>query len=68
MVEASPLTKGARRCTNPDCEYGGKWMIRTMTRLRNDKWLCNGKDCHSVYEARDVIDPANDDYRLYTMT
>jgi hypothetical protein len=40
-------------------------MVRTMTRLRNGKWLCNGKGCHTVYEARDVIGPANDDYRLW---
>ena len=27
MKEASPQTKGARRCTNPDCEYGGRWTV-----------------------------------------
>jgi len=61
----SPRAKGARRCANPECEYGGRWIVRGMTRLKNDKWLCLGKGCHTVYEAREVIDPANDDYRLY---
>jgi len=32
-----------------------------MTRLKNDKWLCLGRGCHTVYEAREVIDPANDE-------
>ena len=36
-----------------------------MTRLKNDKWMCLGHGCHSVYEAREVIDPENEDYRLY---
>jgi hypothetical protein len=41
-------------------------MVRTMTRLKNDKWLFNGTGCHTCTEARDVIDPANeDDYRLW---
>lgn len=57
--------KAARRCTNPECDYGGRWIVRRMTRLKNDKWLCLGKGCHTVYEARDLIDPANEDYRLY---
>ena len=67
IVEAaSSRTKGARRCTNPECEYGERWMVRTMTRLKNDKLLCLGKGCHTVYEAREVIDPANaEDWRLW---
>jgi hypothetical protein len=36
-----------------------------MRRLKNGKFSCLGKACHTVYEARDVIDPTNDDYRLY---
>jgi len=36
-----------------------------MTRLKNDKWLCMGSGCHTVYEAREVIDPESDDYGLY---
>jgi len=36
-----------------------------MTRLKNGKWLCNGKGCHTVYDAWEVIDPANDEYRLW---
>jgi len=65
MPEVSPRAKGARRCTNPECEYGGRWTARTMTRLKNGRWLCNGKGCHTVYDARDVIDPGNDEYRLW---
>ena len=65
MNEVLPGTKGARRCTNSECEYGGRWIIGKMRALRNGKFSCLGKGCHTVYEARDVIDPANDDYRLY---
>jgi hypothetical protein len=65
LPEVSPRTKGARRCTNPNCEFGGRWVARKMVRLKNGKWLCTGRGCHSVYEARDVIDPGNDDYRLW---
>ena len=65
MPEVSPRAKGARRCTNPECEYGGRWTARTMTRLKNGRWLCNGRGCHTVYDAREVIDPANDEYRLW---
>ena len=51
-------------CRRLGIVYGGR-MVRTMTRLKNGKLLCSGKGCHSVYEARDVIDPANEDYRLW---
>lgn len=37
-----------------------------MTRLKNGRWLCLGRECHSVYEASEVIDPENEDYGLYT--
>jgi hypothetical protein len=63
--EASPRAKGARRCTNPECEYGRRWIVGGMRVLRNGKFSCLGRGCHTVYEARDVIDPANEDYRLY---
>jgi hypothetical protein len=36
-----------------------------MVRLKNGKWLCNGSGCHAFYEASDVIDPENADYRLW---
>ena len=65
MHESSPRTKGARRCTNPDCEYGGRSVVRKMRLLRNGKFSRLGKDCQTVYVAREVIDPANEDYRLY---
>ena len=65
MEEASTRAKGARRCTNPECEYGGRWIVRGMTRLKNGKFLCLGRECHSVYEPREVIDPENEDYRLW---
>ena len=32
-----------------------------MRVLKNGKLSCLGKGCHTVYEAREVIDPANDD-------
>jgi hypothetical protein len=65
-ADVSPRTKGARRCTNPDCEFGGRWIVGGMRRLKNGKFSCIGKGCHTVYEAREVIDPANDDdWRLW---
>lgn len=67
MDATSPAAKGARRCTNSDCEFGGRWVVRKMRLLRNGKFSCLGKGCHTVYEARDVIDPANEDYRLYVL-
>jgi len=66
MREATLKAKGARRCTNPACESGGRWIVRGMTRLKNDKCLLHGEGLpHRLRGARDVIDPANDDYRLY---
>ncbi len=64
MEDASPESKGARRCTNPDCEYGRR-IVRKMKPTKNGKLLCTGEGCHSIYEPREVIDPASEDYRLY---
>jgi hypothetical protein len=36
-----------------------------MVRIKNGKLLCTGKGCHTVHEAREVIDPANEDLGLY---
>jgi hypothetical protein len=36
-----------------------------MTRLKNGKFLCLGRGCHSVYAPREVVDPENEDYRLW---
>jgi len=65
MDEVSPQIKRARLCTNPDCEYGGRWIIGKMTRTKNGKLLCTGKGCHRIYEPGAVIDPESDDYRLW---
>jgi len=65
MKDVSPRTKGARRSTNPECEYDGRWVVRTMVVLRNGRFLCRGRGRHTVYDAKDVIDPENEDYRLY---
>jgi hypothetical protein len=35
-----------------------------MTRTKNGRLLCTGKGCHTVYEAREVIDPENGDWPL----
>ena len=43
-------------------------IVGKMTRLKNGKLLCNGQGCHSVYEPAEVIDPANDDYKLWVET
>jgi hypothetical protein len=63
--DVSPGTKGARRCTNPECEYRGRWIVGGMRVLKNGKFSCIGKGCHTVYEPRDVIAPANPDFRLF---
>jgi hypothetical protein len=36
-----------------------------MRLLKNGKFSCLGKGRHTVYEAREVIDPTNGDYPLY---
>jgi hypothetical protein len=36
-----------------------------MVVLRNGRFLCQGRGCHAVYNAREVIDPENEDYGLY---
>ena len=36
-----------------------------MRVLKNGTFSCLGKGCHTVCEAREVIDPENDDYRLW---
>jgi hypothetical protein len=58
-------TKRARRCTNPECEYGGRWIVGRMVVLRNGRFLCRGRGCHSIYDAAEVIAPENEDYGLY---
>jgi hypothetical protein len=63
--DVSPTTKGARRCTNPECEYGRRWIIGKMRRLKNGKLSCLGRGCRTVYEPRDVIDVGSDDFRLW---
>lgn len=68
MDEVSPRTKGARRCTNPECEYGSRWVVGKMVVLRNGRFLCRGRGCHSIYDAADVIDPENEDYRIHVHT
>ena len=32
---------------------------------KNGRLMCLGKGCHSIHDAREVIDPENEDYRLY---
>ncbi len=39
--------------------------MRTIVRTKNGNWLCRGRGCHTIYEAREVIDPDNDDYKLW---
>lgn len=65
MDDASPRAKGARRCTNTECEFGGRRVVDKMVVLRNGRFLCRGRGCHSIYDAKDVIDPENEDYGLY---
>lgn len=46
-------------------EHGGPWRVKTISLTKNEKFLCHGRGCHTIYEPREVIDPANDDYALY---
>lgn len=61
----SPHTKNARRCTNPDCEYGNRWVVNKMRVTMNGRLLCTGKGCHSIYDPVEVIDPESPDYAIY---
>lgn len=66
MKTVTARTKGARRRTNPECEYAGRWLVPTMVLTKNGKLLCRGRGCHTIYEPREVIDdPENEDYRLW---
>jgi hypothetical protein len=65
MDEVSPKTKGARRCTNPEGDYGSRWVVGKMVRSGNGKLLCTGKGCHTIYESTEVIDPESDDFKLW---
>ena len=65
MKEVSLRTRGARRSTNPECQHGDRWIVSGMRLLKNGKFSCLGKGCHTVYEAREVIDPGSDDYGIY---
>jgi hypothetical protein len=35
-----------------------------MVVLRNGRLLCRGRGCHTIFDAAEVVDPKNDDYRL----
>jgi hypothetical protein len=65
MRDVSSRTKGARQCTNPECEYNGRWLVRTMTRTLNGRWLCLGRGCHTMYDANEVIDAESEDWLLW---
>lgn len=62
--EASPRTKGACRCTNPECEYGGRWVVGKMKLMGNGRLRCTGRGCHSIHDANEVIDSENEDQLL----
>lgn len=65
MGEVSPRTKAHAACTNSDCEYGDRWVVGRMVVLKNGRFMCRGRGCHTIYDAKDVIDPDNEDYELY---
>ena len=64
-ADVSPRTKGARRCTNPECEFGGRWVVNTMKVTTNGRLLRIGKGCHTICDPAEVIDPENEDYGLW---
>lgn len=53
----------AARIPNASTAAGG--VVGRMVVLRNGRFLCRGRGCHTVYDAKDVIDPQNVDYALY---
>jgi len=65
MEDASPRAKNARRCTNPECEFGGRWVVNKMKVTMNGRLLCTGKGCHTIYDPAEVIDPESSDYAIY---
>lgn len=55
MSDVSPRTKGARRCTNSDCDFGGRWVVGKMVVNKNRRLMCLDKGCHSIYDASEII-------------
>jgi len=51
--------------TDPDCECGGHWIVGRIVVPCKGRLLCRGRGCHSIYDAAEVIDPANEDYRTW---
>ncbi len=39
---------------------GGRWIVGKMRLLRNGEFSYLGKGCHTIYEAREVIDPTSE--------
>jgi hypothetical protein len=39
--------------------------VGKMKVMRNGRLLCTGKGCHTIYDARDVIDPDNEEHAIY---
>ncbi len=64
-AEVSPRTKGAgdARTSNASTAVVGSSAGCGSFGTGNSAVL--GKGCHTVYEAREIIDPANDDYGIY---
>src|SRR5687767_13356256 len=53
--------RGARRCTNEECEYGGHWVVRKMRVLRKRRFSClgnsSGQDA-ALYQRRGPTEQA----------
>ena len=64
IEDASPRTNGARRCTNPECEYGRGGSSDGWSCSRTAGSCADGRGCHTIYDAAEVINPENDDYWL----
>jgi hypothetical protein len=63
LPEIGPRSPGARRCTNPACKYGGRWVCGRMVPNAERQLICVG--CYVVYEPRDVIDPDSEHFPPY---
>jgi hypothetical protein len=60
LPDIGPSTPGARCCRNPECAYASKWVRGTMVPNQDGKLICIG--CYAVYEPREVIDAASEDF------
>jgi len=65
MGEVSPRTRAHDAARIPHASTAGDGSCERWWSYETAALLCRGRGCHTVYDARDVIDPENEDYALY---